>query len=103
MGKGRLDEAIAEYRAAIATRRDDPEAYIAHYLLGNALMGKGQDDEAIAEYREAIRLKKDNAELHNHLGLALAKNSRMDESGDNAGVEGGIVQESEASRQSDHR
>jgi hypothetical protein len=67
-GKGRLDEAIDEYREAIRTKTDFPEAYQAHNNLGNALTAKGQLDDAIAEYREAIQTKKDYAEAYCNLG-----------------------------------
>ena len=72
--KGRLDEAIAEYREAIRLKKDYPEA---HNNLGNAFRDKGRLDEAIAEYREAIRLKKDDPRAHYNLGLALLKQERF--------------------------
>ncbi len=55
---GELEEAIAEYRAAI---RLVPEFCEAHNNLGSALQARGKLDEAIAEYRAAIRLKPDDA------------------------------------------
>src|SRR5262249_15415890 len=76
---GRLDEAITEYRAAIATRHNFSQAYKAHLNLGNALLGKGRQDEAIAEYREAIRLNKDDALPHLNLGSALRDKGQLDE------------------------
>ncbi len=46
--QGKLEEAIAEFRAAIRINPDDAEA---HFHLGNALNGQGKLEEAIAEYR----------------------------------------------------
>ncbi len=66
--QGKLDEAIAEFRAAIRLKPDYAEA---HINLGIALQDQGKLEEAIAEYRAAIRLKPDYAEAHYNLGLAL--------------------------------
>jgi tetratricopeptide (TPR) repeat protein len=74
--KGKLDEAIAEYREAIRLKKDYAKA---HYNLGKALEDKGKLDEAIAEYREAIRLKKDFANAHVNLGVALRSKGQLDE------------------------
>ncbi len=74
--KGRLDEAIAEYREAIRLQNDFTEA---HDNLGLVLRNKGQLDEAIAEFREAIRIKKDLADPHNGLGIALHDKGQVDE------------------------
>ena len=51
-GEGKVDDAIAEYRAALRLDPDSPEA---HLNLGIALVVKGKLDEAIAEFREAFR------------------------------------------------
>ncbi len=75
-GKGRLDEASAEYREAIRLQNDFAEA---HDNLGIVLKDKGQLNEAIAEFREAIRIKKNFAEPHNNLGVALKNKGRLDE------------------------
>ena len=66
--KGQQDEAIAEYRKALALKSDLPQA---HSYLGNAFLKKGLFDEAIAEYRKVIELKPDDAEAHNSLAVAL--------------------------------
>ena len=68
MDQGKLDEAVAEYRAAIRLKPDYAEA---HYNLGIALTDQGKLDEAVAEYRAAIRLQPDYAEAHYNLGIAL--------------------------------
>jgi serine/threonine protein kinase/Flp pilus assembly protein TadD len=74
--KGRLDEAIAEYREAIRLKYDFATA---HNNLAHALCNKGQLDDAIAECRAAIRIKKDFAPAHNNLGVALYGKGLLDE------------------------
>jgi tetratricopeptide (TPR) repeat protein len=74
-GKGQYDEAIAEYRKAIALKSDLPQA---HNGLGTAFLKKGLDDEAKAEYRKAIELKPNDAEAHNNLGNALFVQLQID-------------------------
>jgi len=59
--RGKLDEAIAEFREAI---RINPDFAEAHYNLGKAWHGLGELDLAVAEWREAIRLKPDYALAH---------------------------------------
>jgi tetratricopeptide (TPR) repeat protein len=93
--KGRLDDAIVEYRAAIGLQKKFPglvfDLPIApwqspapnwpatpHLDLGLALWQKGRFDEAFAEYREAIRIKPDYAEAHNALGTALRDTRKAD-------------------------
>lgn len=66
----RLDEAIAEYQAAV---RDFPNYLEARGNLGNALLQARRLPEAIAEDQAALRLKPDSAQLHNNLGVALAR------------------------------
>ena len=74
--QGKLEEAIAEFRAAIRLKPDYAEA---HSNLGIALRAQGKLEEAIAEYRAAIRLKPDNAEAHDNLGIALEDQGKLEE------------------------
>ena len=74
--KGRLDEAIAAYRRAIALR---PEFVEVHNNLGNALSDKGRLDEAIDAYRRAIALRPDYAAAHSNLGVAFKGKGWLDE------------------------
>jgi tetratricopeptide (TPR) repeat protein len=67
---GRLDDAIAEYRAAI---RFAPDFEKAHSNLGSALTQSGHLDEAVDQLHIALRLKPDYPEAHNNLGSALAQ------------------------------
>jgi Tfp pilus assembly protein PilF len=73
--KGRLDEAMAEYRRAIAV---DPKYTQAHLNLGNSLYAKNRLDEAMAEYRQAITLDPKSALAHNNLGTVLHAKGQLD-------------------------
>jgi Tfp pilus assembly protein PilF len=53
--------------------------YIAHTMLGNALMRKGESDAAIAQFREALRVKATYADARNNLGNALEGQGKLDE------------------------
>jgi tetratricopeptide (TPR) repeat protein len=72
---GRLDEAIACYRRALAFRPDFPEVL---NNLGNALQQQGHMDEAIVCYDRAIALKPGYAEAHSNLGNAWRGQARLD-------------------------
>jgi tetratricopeptide (TPR) repeat protein len=71
-----LNEAVAEWRAAIRINPDDTEA---RNNLGNALRDEGKLDEAVAEYREAIRLKPDHPGVRYNLGNVLRNQGKLDE------------------------
>jgi tetratricopeptide (TPR) repeat protein len=68
--KGRIQEAIAEYHAALNV---DPRDVEAHYNLGHILIQLGDVQGAIAEYREAADIKPDYKDTRNNLGNALAR------------------------------
>ena len=72
--KGRIDDAIGEYREGIRIDPTDPEL---HYNLGIALRSKGLLTESIASYREAIALRAEYAEAHCNLGLALVRDGQI--------------------------
>jgi Flp pilus assembly protein TadD len=68
---GRLEDAIAQYQAAL---RLDPSAAEVHVNLGNLwFRAPGQMDRAIAEYGEALRLRPDDADAHYDLACGLAR------------------------------
>jgi serine/threonine-protein kinase len=67
-GQGRLEEAVAAYRKAVALA---PGYALAHNNLGVALERQGHRDQALACYRTAIRLDPAYAQAHDNLGLAL--------------------------------
>ena len=74
--KGRIDEAIGQYREAL---RLEPDYAEAHYNLGAALGAKGQTDDAAIQFQEAIQIQPDYAEAHSNLGTALSRAGRINE------------------------
>jgi predicted O-linked N-acetylglucosamine transferase (SPINDLY family) len=66
--EGRLDEAIAAYRAAIQANPEFAEAYS---NLGVALKAKGELEQAEASYARAIALYPEFAAAHVNLGVVL--------------------------------
>lgn len=76
MEEGRLDEAIEEYKAAIALDESDP---CSHFGLCDAYAKKGMADAAIRELTEAMRLRPGWPYYHNRMGEFLESAGRMDE------------------------
>ena len=74
--KGRIDEAICQYQAAI---RLNPDFAPAHNELGTALAQKGQTGEAITQFQEAIRLEPGYTLVHFNLGNAFLEKGQTDE------------------------
>ncbi len=74
--QGKLDEAVAIYKKAIAIK---PGSADAHYNLGNALKEQGKLDEAVANYQQAISINPDFAQAHHNLAYALQEQGRMEE------------------------
>ncbi len=74
--RGRIDEAVAEYRRAIDEKPDYPEAC---YNLGVLLVERGEIDEAVRQYRAALRAAPDLSEAHCNLGAILADRGFYDE------------------------
>ncbi len=74
--QGRIDEAIALYRDALAR---NPNSAVAHSNLGTALAATGQLDEAIAEHRLALELAPNDADGHFNLGNALTIQGELTE------------------------
>jgi tetratricopeptide (TPR) repeat protein len=66
--KGRIDDAIAEYRKAI---HETPHHADSHYNLGRLLAAKGDHQGARAEFLQAVQLRPDDPDYHNNLGLEL--------------------------------
>lgn len=73
--QGRSEEAVENYRKAIAL---DPDSASAHFNLAVSLLRRDELDEAEVQYREALRVKP-TAETHNGLGFVLSKQGRIDE------------------------
>jgi len=68
-GLGRLDEAVADYRAVIAADPNYPEY---HFDLANLLHRLGQDDAALVEYETAMRLSPPFPEVYYNRGDVYA-------------------------------
>ena len=73
---GRLNDAAATFKRAIALKPDFAQA---HSNLGNTLKELGRLDEAEASYNEAIALKPDFAEAHTNLGSIFHEAGGLDE------------------------
>jgi tetratricopeptide (TPR) repeat protein len=54
----------------------NPNAWLAHYNLGNILGRAGKNPEAIAQYEQALRINPNVAEAHYNLGLTLEQLGR---------------------------
>ncbi|MBI4938883.1 MAG: tetratricopeptide repeat protein [Nitrosomonadales bacterium] len=73
--QGKLDDAAASYRKAIALQPGYAEA---HFNLGNVLQKQGKLEDAVASYRKALALKPDWVDAHNNLGSALQEQGKLD-------------------------
>jgi protein O-mannosyl-transferase len=71
------------YASPIALYEDtlahNPDCWMAHNNLGNALVESGRCGEAMEHYQAALRLKPDFADAHYNLAAALAANHRTPE------------------------
>ena len=74
--RGRIDEAIAQYRRAVEIRPDFADD---HYNLGTVLGQAGKYDEAIVQLQQAVKIQPGDMRFHNNLGMALAARGRFDE------------------------
>jgi len=66
-GRGRLDEAIASYREALA---QDPSLEVGYGNLANALSALGRFDEAAPIYLRALELRPENLDARYNLGVS---------------------------------
>jgi tetratricopeptide (TPR) repeat protein/SAM-dependent methyltransferase len=73
--RGRLAEAVAAYREAVALA---PEVAELHFNLGTALHALGRVDDAIEAYRAALAREPTLAVAHDNLGNALAARGEYD-------------------------
>jgi len=76
MDRGRLDEAEAHFRKALAY---EPNFTDARNGLGLLLERRGLHDAALAEFRRVIAVDPDYAEAHNNVGIILRGRGRTDE------------------------
>jgi tetratricopeptide (TPR) repeat protein len=76
---GKLDEAIKNYREALAIIPNDTLAANVRCNLGNVLERVGQPAEAEKEYREALRIDPDFFLAHYNLGILFGRLGRREE------------------------
>ncbi len=74
--KGMLDEAISEYKQALAINLNFADA---HYNLGLTYADKEMLDEAISEYKQALAINPNDVEAHTGLGIAYCRKGMLDE------------------------
>jgi tetratricopeptide (TPR) repeat protein len=75
-GQGRIDEALADYRASLAIH---PGYLNAHNNLGHALARLGRPAEALPHYRAALTAQPGHPEVRNNLANALSDLGQLDE------------------------
>lgn len=75
LNMGRLDEAIAQYRAVEVIK---PRATAIHVNLGNALVQKGKVAEAIIEFQKAVLINPDDFNARLDAGAAMVQNKQYD-------------------------
>jgi tetratricopeptide (TPR) repeat protein len=72
--QGKVDEAIALYRAALVR---DPTDALTYSNLGTALAAKGQLDDALVQYQRALDLAPNDADNHYNLANALTAQGKL--------------------------
>ena len=77
--EGKTEEAIKEYRAALA---EDPEDFQSYNNLGALFVSLGRYTESIREYEEALRLEPGQPEILSNLGVAWFQLGKTDEAMD---------------------
>ena len=71
--RGRLGEAMVQYRAAL---RIDPEDAYAYFNMGNIYRKRGNISDAEDSYRKALHLVPHNTLARNNFGVVLADSNR---------------------------
>jgi tetratricopeptide (TPR) repeat protein len=74
--KGRLAEALAQYREVESISPDNVEA---RYNIGNLLDKMGRPEEALPELRQAVQINPKSPAFHDTLGAVLVELGRFDE------------------------
>jgi len=75
-GKGRLDDAVAEFREAL---RLEPDSAETNWHLGVALASQGERDEAMEHLGRSVELDADNPRARYDLASLLLSARRIDE------------------------
>lgn len=75
-GRGRTDEAIAQYEKSLALKPDSPQLV---FNLGLALGAKGRRKEALARYQEALGLQPKYPQAWVNIGCIHLDEGRLDE------------------------
>jgi tetratricopeptide (TPR) repeat protein len=57
----------------------NPNAWVAHYNLGNALLQENRIQEAVKHYERALEIKPDYREAHNNLAFLLLQDGKINE------------------------
>jgi protein O-mannosyl-transferase len=70
--QGRWEPAVQEYNTAIAAAATDPDVYIVHLSLADALSHLGRNEEALTHLNEALQIKPDSTLTMNNLAWLLA-------------------------------
>ena len=73
---GRHEEALAQYRKALALAPEDP---VVRQSLGSSLAAIGDQEGALEQYREAVRLAPADPDLHRDLGAVAGRLGRLEE------------------------
>jgi Tfp pilus assembly protein PilF len=76
LSRGKLDEAVSEYRTAIEL---DSKLAVAHRNLGIVLFMQRQDDEALTQFHQALELNPGNAVAHATLGTVLRNRGQRED------------------------
>ena len=80
--EGRLAEAEAAYRQAVAADATNPRA---HQSLATVLVRRGNPEAALEHFGVAVRLEPENARAHSDLGVLLGELGRNDRALENLG------------------
>jgi tetratricopeptide (TPR) repeat protein len=73
---GKTDEAIAEYRKALALK---PELETVHFTIGNIYWRAGRMEEALAELAEELKVNPSDPHAHYESGDILLSQNKLDE------------------------
>lgn len=73
--QGRIDEALIEFRRALAL---NSQTFHVHYQIGWILVERGQYDEAIEHLQRAIALEPGHIVSHSSLGVAYERLEQLD-------------------------